>query len=183
MRLWLHDIAIRHWRALFLGLRLQSQRVSLKSSLVLYIIHFLGLSAIVRLTHQPFWFLLAVVLLIQPIVIFLKLKRWYFFPESLAPFSIAYIVLFLRLLVAFTARTSGPLTVPEPWGGLLNLNLATTLSLLWALLAQAGPCMEALGPPSGIRVHSRATLLGYLLLGLALVWSMATCRMPTHRSG
>ena len=64
-------------------------------------------------------------MLIQPLALSWRLRIRYLLSESLAPLSIAYGVLGLRLLVAIVARsqglTSGPLTVPAPWGETLNL--------------------------------------------------------------
>jgi hypothetical protein len=79
----------------------------------------------------------------------------------------------LRLMLAVVARargvTVGPLTVPEPWGGLLDLNGATALSTLWVLLAQAGPTTEALGR----HVLWRNTI-GTIVAISVLTWSAFT---------
>lgn len=173
----LHAVAFRHWKALSLNLHLEDQYFSLRYTLALYVLHLFGVSIIARLTHQPFWFFSLVLLLIQPVLIFLKIKRWYFLPESLAPFGLAYVVAFLRVLIALFARAQGltweRLTVPEPWDSLLNLNMATALSLTWILTIQAGLYVEALRT-TGNRPYGWSIVLGHSILILSLVWSTAT---------
>ncbi len=169
----LPELAARHWRALSLGLHLKDRPPSLRSSLALYTIHFLGLLAVVRITHQPLWLGLIPVLLIQPLAVSWRLKSRYLLPESLAPLVFAYGVLFLRLFIALVARiqglTAGSLSVPDPWGAWLNLNIVTGLSGLWALMAQAGLSTDALGR----RIHWK-TMLGCVLALLSLGWSAIT---------
>ncbi len=142
----------------------------LRYVIVLGAVHLLGLLAIVRLSHQPLWLVLILVLLIQPLAISLRLKKAYPLPESLAPFFFAYAVLILRLLIAVVARilglTSGSLVVPQPWGGVLNLNVITGLCAVWALMTQAGPTTEAFG-----RRTQRVCILGLALVVLTLVWA------------
>ena len=169
----LRELALRHWNALSLDLHLEDRPLTVRRSLALFAAHLLGLLAVVRLTHQPLWLALFPILLIQPLFVSLWLKRRYLIPESFAPLIIAYAVVALRLLVACVARvqglTSGPLVVPEPWGGLLNLHVATGLSGLWALMAQAGLTAEALGR----RVHGKA-ILGCALAVSTLAWAGVT---------
>jgi hypothetical protein len=166
----MRELALRHWRALSLDLRLEDRPIPLPITLALYVTHFLGLLAIIRLTHQSFWLLLIPALLFQPFVVSVRLGRVHLLPESLAPLIFAYGVLFLRILVAILARlqglTSGPLTVPEPWGLWLNLNVVIALSGLWVLLAQAGPMAEAFGRRVDWKI-----LLGCTLAVLTLAWA------------
>jgi hypothetical protein len=180
----LPELANRHWSALgsalALDLHLKDRPLSLRYVIVLGAVHLLGLLAIVRLSHQPLWLALIPVLLIQPLAISLRLKKAYPLPESLAPFFFAYAVLILRLLIAVVARilglTSGSLVVPQPWGGVLNLNVITGLCAVWALMAQAGPTTEAFG-----RRAQRVCVLGLALVVLTLVWAaVAYLTVRTH---
>jgi hypothetical protein len=170
---WLRDMASAQWRALGLALALGDRPLSAGQSGVLLAVHLGGLLAIVRLSHQAFWIGLAPLLFVQPLAVSLKTRRLYLFPESLTPFAVTYVVMGLRLLIAVVARAHGfvadSLVVPDPWGGLLNMELAITVSGFWALLAQAGPALQAFGK----RVHW-ALLLGCLVLGVALTWSALT---------
>ncbi len=169
----LREFAVRHGRAFSLGLRLGDRPLPARPAFALLILHLLGLLAIVRLTHQMLWLVWVPVLLIQPLALSWRLKRRYLLPESLAPLGIAYGVLILRVLIAVAARaqglTSGPLTVPAPWGETLNLNLAIGLSGLWALMAQTCPTSEAFGR----RVYP-VTLVGVVLGMLSLFWAIIT---------
>lgn len=176
----LREFFLRHLSAYSLNLHLQDRGLPAPYVYALLAFHFLGTLAIVRLTHQPLWLVLIPVLLIQPLAVSWRLKRAYLPPESLAPMGIAYGVLLLRLLIAVMARfqglTTGPLTVPEPWGGWLNLNLATGLGGLWALMAQAGPTAEAFGRRLGWK-----TLLGWVVAVLSLAWAALTyLKIRTH---
>jgi len=164
------ELAASHWRALSLGLRLEDRPLPRRYACGLYVFHLLGLLAIVRLTHRPLWLGLIPVLLVQPMALSWRLKRGYPLAESLSPLLIAYLVVVLRLLVAIVARfqglTSGALVVPGPWGGMLNLNIATGLCAAWALMAQAGPTAEAFGR----RAHW-TRVLGMALALLTLAWA------------
>jgi hypothetical protein len=164
------ELAESHWRALSLSLYLKDRPLPRGYDLILYAFHLLGLLAVVRLTHQVLWLALVPVLLIQPVVIFLRQRKPHPLAESLAPLFIAYTVLALRLLIALVARvqglTSGSLLVPEPWGRMLNLNIATGLCAAWTLMAQAGPTTEAFGRRAGW-----ARILGTTLTLLTLVWA------------
>ena len=167
------ELATRHCRALSLGLRLEDRTLALRYVLALYALHLLGLLAVVRFTHQLFWLALIPILLIQPLGISLRTRRPYALAESLAPLFIAYLVLGLRLLIALVARfqglTSGSLTVPEPWGGMLNLNIAAGLCGVWVLMAQAGPTTQTFGR----RVHW--TRVVGLALGVStLAWALVS---------
>lgn len=165
-----YELAVSHWRALSLSLYLKDRPLPQGYAFILYAFHLLGLLAIVRLTHQPLWLALVPALLIQPVAIFLRLRKPHPLPESLAPLFIAYSVLTLRLLVALAARvqdvTSGSLLVPEPWGTMLNLNITTGLGAAWVLMAQAGPTTEAFG-----RRASWTRILGTGLALFTLVWA------------
>jgi len=166
----LRELAARHWQALSLGLSLEDQTLPVRYVLALYALYLLGLLAVVRFTHQLFWLALIPALLIQPLGISLRTKRPYALAESLSPLFIAYLVLGLRLLIALVARvqglTSGSLTVPGPWGGMLNLNIAVGLCGAWALMAQAGPTTEAFGR----RAHW-ARVVGLALGVSTLAWA------------
>ncbi len=166
----LRELADRHRSALALDLHLEVRSLPLPHVIALGAFHLLGLLAIVRLTHQPLWLALIPVLLIQPLAISLRLKKPYPLPESLAPFFFAYGVLVLRVLIAVVARilglTSGSLVVPEPWGSILNLNIATGLCAVWALMAQAGPTTEAFG-----RRAQPTRILGVTLAVVTLGWA------------
>jgi hypothetical protein len=170
---WLRDLAAAQWRALGLALSAWDQHLSAGQSWALLAFHLCGLMAIVRLSHQAFWIGLAPLLLLQPLAVSFKIKRLYLFPESLAPFAVTYAVLGLRLLIAVIARTQGfvadALIVPDPWGAPLNIDLAITVSGVWALVAQSGPTMQAFDK----RAHW-AAVLGCLLFGVALSWAALT---------
>jgi hypothetical protein len=170
---WLRAMAAAQWRALGLALSSRDQHLSAGQSWLNLAFHLCGLLAIIRLSHQVFWIGLAPLLLIQPLAVSLKAKRLYLFPESLAPFAVTYAVIGLRLLIAVIARARGfvadSLIVPDPWGGPLNIDLAITVSGVWALVAQSGPTMQAFGK----RAHW-AAVLGCLLLGVALTWAALT---------
>jgi hypothetical protein len=168
----LRGLADRHWNALVLDLHLEDRPLPSRTLVGLYGFHLFGLLAVVRLTHQPLWLALILVLLIQPLVISLRLKKARPLPESLAPLFFAYAVLALRLLIAVVARilglTSGSLVVPGPWGGMLNLNIAIGLGAAWALMAQWGPTTEAFGRRAQpIRILGLA--LGVFTLGWAAI--------------
>ena len=169
----LPELAERHWSALALDLHLRVRPLSLRYVIALGAVHLLGLLAIVRLSHQPLWLALIPLLLIQPLAVSLRLKKAYPLIESLAPLFFAYAVLIIRLLIAVVARilglTSGSLVVPQPWGGVLNLNVITGLCALWVLMAQAGPTSEAFG-----RRAQRVRILGAALLALTLAWAAIT---------
>jgi hypothetical protein len=170
---WLREMASAQWRALGLALSSQDRHLSAGQSWLILAFHLCGLLAIIRLSHQVFWIGLAPLLLIQPLAVSLKTKKLYLFPESLAPFGVTYAVLGLRLLIAVIARAQGfvadSLIVPDPWGSPLNIDLAITVSGVWALVAQSGPTLQAFGK----RVHW-ATVLGCLLFGVALTWAALT---------
>jgi hypothetical protein len=165
------EMAVAQARALSLSSR--DQHLSARQSWAILAFHLCGLLAIIRLSHQAFWIGLAPLFLLLPLAASFKLKRLYLFPESLAPFAVTYVVIGLRLLIAVIARAQGfvadSLIVPDPWGGLLNMDLAITISGVWALVAQAGPTLQAFGK----RIHW-AAVLGYLLLSVALIWSALT---------
>ncbi|GAB4544767.1 MAG: hypothetical protein Kow0063_38590 [Anaerolineae bacterium] len=166
----MRELVGHHWRALSLNLCLKDQPLPPRQVFLVYVFHLLGLLAIIRLSHQPLWLVLVPVLLIQPVVISWRQRKLRLIPESLATLFIAYIVLGLRLLIAIVARvqglTSGSLLVPEPWGTMLNLNIATGLGAAWALMAQAGPTTEAFGRRAGW-----TRILGTALVTLTLVWA------------
>lgn len=172
-RVSLHEIVVRHWRALSFCLRLDDRPIPLRHALALLSLHLLGLSAIVRFTGQSLWLSLAAILLVQPLVVSLGRRGLRLLPESLAPLGLAYAVLILRLLIATIAYaqglTPGWPVVPGAWERVLNLDVAATLSGLWALLVQAGPTTEALG-----RRADWKSVLGYTLAVLALAWSVVT---------
>jgi hypothetical protein len=169
----LREFVLRHGRAFSLGLRFGDRPLPSRLSSALLLLHLLGLLAVVRLTHQALWLAWVPILLIQPLVVSVRLKRPYLLAESLAPLSIAYGVLGLRLLVAIVARsqglTSGPLTLPVPWGAVLNLNVAIGLSGLWACMAQADPASQAFG-----KYLHPATLVGIVLAAVSLAWAAVT---------
>ncbi len=170
----LHKPALHHWSALAIDLHLKDWPLPLRYVITLCAFHLLGLLAIVRLTHQPLWLVLIPVLLIQPLAISWRLKQAYPLPESLAPFFFAYGVLVLRLLIAVVAHIQGltsgsSLVVPQPWGGVLNLNVITGLCGVWALMAQVGPTTEAFG-----RRVQRVRILGSTLVVLTLAWAAVT---------
>jgi len=168
-----YKLAHRHRSALAIDLHLEDRPLPLRYVIALCAIHLLGLLAIVRLTHQSLWLVLIPLLLIQPLAISWRLKQAHTLPESLAPFLFAYGVLVLRLLIAVVARfqglTSGSLVVPQPWGGVLNLNVIAGLCAVWALMAQAGPTTEAFG-----RRVQRVRILGSTLVVLTLAWAAVT---------
>ncbi len=147
----LRPLVVQHGRALILNLSLHESPTSLPLTLLLLAGHALGLLAVVRLTHRPLWLAWAVLLFLQPLLVSLRTRRWQLLLASFAPLILPYAVLALRLLVAALARTQGltvgALTVPEPWGELLNLNAAMLLAGLWVLLAQVGPTVQTWGRP------------------------------------
>jgi len=176
----LRELVTPHWRAFSLDIHLEDQSLPTPYSIALYAVHLLGLLAIVRLTHEPLWLTLIPVLLAQPLAISLRLKARYWLPGSLAPLFIAYAMLVLRVLIAAAARlqglTSGSLVVPQPWGDVLNLNLATGVCAIWALMAQTGPTTEAFGR----RAHW-TRILGSALALLTLGWAaVAYLTVRTH---
>jgi hypothetical protein len=176
----LRDLAARHWRAFSLDIYLEDQPLPASYSISLYAVHLLGLLAIVRLTHQPLWLALIPLLLVQPLAISLRLKRGFWLSESLAPLFIAYTVLGLRVLIATVAHlqglTTGSLVVPPPWGDMFNLNLATGVCGVWALMAQAGPTTEAFG-----RRGHWTRILGSALALVTLTWAaIAYLTVRTH---
>ena len=166
------SLLARHWRALSLRLQLHDPPLAARLSWALLLLHLVGLLAIVRLTHRPAWLALVAVLGLQPLLVAWKRREWQPCPECLAPLGLAYAVLVLRLMVAVVARlqglTSGPLSVPEPWGSVLDLNLATAVAGLWALQAQVGLTAQVFG----YRVWGQA--LAACLALPALVWSLVT---------
>jgi hypothetical protein len=170
----------RHWSALALDLHLEDRPLPSRYALALYGYNLVGLLAIVRLTHQPLLLALIPVLLLQPLVISLCLRRVYPLSESLAPLIFAYVVLSLRILIAVVARvqglTFGSLSVPEPWGSVLNLYIVVGLSAVWVIMAQAGPMTEAFG-----RRAQPARVLGLALAILTLAWgAVAYMTVRTH---
>jgi len=176
----LRQLATCHGSAFALDLRAEGRFASLPVSLGLYSLHFIGLLATVRLTHQPLWLALFPLLLVQPLAISLRLGKFILIPESLAPLAIPYGVLTLRVILALAARvqgfTSDYLAVPEPWGALLDLKVATAMGGLWALAAQATALASALGRPPRWAVR-----LGQLVALLTFVWAaMAYTTVRTH---
>lgn len=166
------SLLARHLRALALRLQLHDPPLAARLSWGLLLLHLAGLLAIVRLTHQPAWLGLVVVLGLQPLLVAWKRREWQPRPECLAPMGLAYAVLGLRLVVAVIARlqglTSGPLSVPEPWGSLLDLNSATAVAALWALQAQAGLTAQVFG------YQVWGQVLAACLALPALAWALVT---------
>jgi hypothetical protein len=168
----LAQLVARHGQALTLTLRGHDQPLPRRFAAALVALHMLGVLAVVRLTHQPLWLGLVLVLAVQPLLASWRLKRWQLRPECLAPLGLAYAVLILRIVAAGVARaqgaTSGALSVPEPWASWLDLNIATGVAGIWVLQAQASLTAEALG----------SRVWGYTLacvLALPTVaWSAAT---------
>ena len=162
----------RHWQALSLSLQLHDPPLSARLTWGLCLVHLVGLIAVARLTHQPLWLGLVGVLGLQPLVIAWKRRAWLARPEALAPLGLAYLVLGLRVALALAARlqglTSGPLSVPEPWGSYLDLNLATAVAGLWALQAQAGLTVQVFGYRAWGQVLAACIALP------ALAWSLVS---------
>ena len=169
----LRKIIIAHWRGVILNLSIEDE-IPQPISWIFLGCHLAGLLAIVRLTHRPIWFALVVLLLLQPLIVSLKTRKPYFLVASLTPLVIAYAVLLLRIMIASLYRLQsgipGPLTVPQPWGNLLNLNLATIVSVLWALLSQTRVTLDVVKKRD---VHW-LVVIGYSMLGLSILWSSLT---------
>jgi hypothetical protein len=171
------------WRALALAPEPSDLRLPCLAGLLVLGLHALGLLAIVRLSHHPWWLALPLLLLLQPSAASLYSRRWLWFPAALAPLVVTYAGLALRLLIALLARAGGTsvgsLQVPEPWGSALDIDLMTALGVLWALLAQASSL--ALAASAGGRRLPWPRLFGLAALAGALVWSALTyATIATH---
>ncbi|MGC9358407.1 MAG: ArnT family glycosyltransferase, partial [Anaerolineae bacterium] len=128
--------------------------------------------AIVRFTSQPLWWLLAPLLLLQPLILSVRERRPRLLAESWAPLLIPYLVLLPRMVLAVSVYLHGthvwPL-IPPPLDEALNLEVALILATLWALVAQSGPMTQAFGRRAGWR-----RTLGYTLAAVALIWATST---------
>lgn len=168
-------VVVAHWHGVTLSLSLEDElEVPGLILWMLLAVHFTGIMAIARLTHKPVWLVLPALLLLQPLIVSLKTRKIRLLSASFAPFFVAHALLLIRLILALLSRgpssTFGPLIVPEPWGNLLSLNWAVSLSTLWTLLAQARITALTIARQD---VH-RLSLLGYSMLGLTMLWSAVT---------
>jgi hypothetical protein len=167
------DLAARHWRALSLDLRPDDPPFPLGLTLGLFGLQLLGVLGLVRIGHHPVWLAICAGLLIVPLLLSWRLHRLQLIPESLAPLAVPYALLAARLALALAARLHGgppgPLRVPEPWGGRLDLDLGIAFGVSWVLVTQTGVLLRAFK-----RLLRWPALFGAAALILALAWSGVT---------
>ncbi len=107
------------------------------------LLHMAGTLLVARLAHWP---LPLTVLVLAGLLLVVTSRQSYalrftHYTYALTPLALPYLTAALRILIALAARAQGQaagggLTVPEPWGGWLNLNWAYAFGALWALAAR-----------------------------------------------
>ncbi|KAB2861694.1 MAG: hypothetical protein F9K46_08100, partial [Anaerolineae bacterium] len=140
----------RHIRVLLLQSNLHAPSLPKIIMVGLAGIYLIGLLSVVELSQRPFWLIAILPFALQPLLIFVTQRRIHStFIESLAPLTIAYFIAVVRVLLAVGDRlqnhTTGSLTVPEPWGQRLDLNVAMLICGIWVLLAQLPLTAQAFG--------------------------------------
>jgi hypothetical protein len=134
---------------------------------LLALLTLLPLLLVARLTHQPGGLLLPGGLLVQPLLVSIRERRWVWLLDTFWPLGAVYLALGGRLLIALVGHLSGAAEpVPEPWASWLNLGALASLSSLGVLLLQARYTLAA---------YSLNRLSpGLLLAGVAGIWAALT---------
>ncbi len=140
----------RHIRALLMQSDVDALSLSMIVTVGLGGLYLIGLLGVVELSQRPFWLITILLFALQPLVIYVKQRRIHSaFIESLAPLTIVYLMAGVRVLLAVSERlqhhTTDSLTVPEPWGQRLDLNVAMLICGVWVLLAQLPLTAQAFG--------------------------------------
>src|SRR5258706_10138329 len=129
------------FNALTLRSSLAEPPLSVWLTLGALVAHGVGVLAIVRLTHQAIWLGLPLLWFAIPILTWLKIGKFNLRVETFTPMILAYGVLGLRLAIASVARmqgeVGGELTLPQPYGNLLDMPTFIGLSVAWVWAAQA----------------------------------------------
>jgi hypothetical protein len=135
--------------------------------------HGLGLVVTMRLAHELSWLMLPLLWLILPLLLSWKTQRFNLRLESLAPLSLTYVVVLIRLGWAGITRWQGQeFLLTGTAETLLNLSTAISLSLVYVWAIQAILLCQAWGISlNPVRV---IRLAGWGLLGYALLWSSLT---------
>lgn len=140
----------QHFRAMLLQSSLMTRSLPKIVTGGLGGLYLIGLLGVVELSQRPIWLIAGLLFGLQPLVIYVKQRRIHnAFIESLAPLSIVYLMAGVRVLLAVSERlqhhTTDSLTVPEPWGQRLDLNVAMLICGVWVLLAQLPLTAQAFG--------------------------------------
>lgn len=162
----------RHIRALLLQSNLDAPPLPKWILWGLGGMYLIGLLGVVELSQRPIWLIAGLVFCIQPLAVYLRRRIIHSaFIESLAPLSIVYWVAGVRVLLALNERlqnnTTGSLTVPEPWGQRLDLNVAMVICGIWVLLAQLPLTGQALGKSQKWLWQTVAIIL----FGVSALWA------------
>ncbi|MBZ0317637.1 MAG: glycosyltransferase family 39 protein [Anaerolineae bacterium] len=162
----------RHIRALLLQSNLHAPSIPKIIMGGLVGMYLIGLLGVVELSRRPFWLITILLFALQPLVIYVKQRRIQgAFIESLAPLTIVYLMAAVRVFLAVSEHlqnhSTGSLTVPEPWGQRLDLNVAMVICGVWVLLAQLPLTAQALGKPRKWLWQAAAVVL----IGTAILWA------------
>ncbi len=162
----------RHMRALLL--RADLEGASLPKFVIwgLAVLYLIGLLGVAKLSQHPIWLIVGFLFTLQPLLIYSRRRIIpSAFIESLAPLAIVYLMAAARAFLAISERlqhnTSGSLTVPEPWGQRLDLNVAMVICGVWVILAQLPLTAQALGKPQKWLWQT----VGIILIGTSILWA------------
>lgn len=168
-------------RAMLLDVSPDECTCSTRMTLVVLGAHIAGVATVSRLTRQPLWFAALLVLMVLPSAIAWRRKRLRLLPYTLTPLVVPYGMAMLRLAIGAASVRSDALAapVPEPWGTLLDLNVAMLLACAWVLLSQVDALARAVGRSArSARWQMRP---GAVVLGLTLGWAtLAYTSTRTH---
>lgn len=162
----------RHVRVILLQSNLDAPSLPRIVTVGLGGLYLMGLLGVVELSQRPIWLMAGLLFALQPLLIYAKRRRIHStFIESLAPLTIVYLMAGMRVLLAVSDRlqnqTTGSLTVPEPWGQRLDLNVAMLICGVWVLLAQLPLTAQAFGKSQKWLWQAAAVVL----IGTAILWA------------
>ncbi|MCQ3929759.1 MAG: hypothetical protein DPW16_04815 [Chloroflexi bacterium] len=162
----------RHVRAILLQSNLDAPSLPKIVTVGLGGLYLVGLLGVVELSQRPIWLIAILLFALQPLMIYAKQRRIHSaLIESLAPLTIVYLMAGARVLLAIIERlqnhTTGSLTVPEPWGQRLDLNVAMVICGVWVLLAQLPLTAQAFGKSQKWLWQTAAIVL----IGTAILWA------------
>ncbi len=162
----------RHVRAFLLQANLET---SSQSKIVIWglaVIYLVGLLGVAKLSQHPIWLIIGFLFALQPLLIYSKRRIMHStLIESLAPLTIVYLIAAVRVLLAISERlqndTTDSLSVPEPWGQRLDLNVAMVICGVWVILAQLPLIAQAFGKSQKWLWHT----VGIILIGTSILWA------------
>ncbi len=164
----------RHWSVLKLQLQPSTERIAQWMQISLCLTHILGWLAIVRLSHNVYWWALLPLLLLIPVSILIRTRQTYAWLETLAPLFATYGVIGIRLGLAVVYRLQGQEFVLEPpLFNILNINTWALIGLIWTLAGQMGLASHFfLARPLDFQ-RTVKFFSGILLMG-TLMWAVGT---------